>query len=105
MTECQVDAFVFRRVFECVDNIIDKSYEVCFAEFQGHLPFFYLPDVHELVDQSQDTLRVPVNHHIGLVQFRVFAIAYQFLQRRDDKGKRCAYLVRDIDEELQFRFA
>ena len=67
-----------------------------------HHALVYLPQVHQLVDETEYSLRIPLDDHIDITPVRVIILFHQSEQRCEDQCHRCAYLMTDVHEEAQF---
>ena len=84
-------------------DIVHETNEVGFAHTHLHLSLVNLPEVHHLVNQSQDTFSIAPDSLIESAPLWVIVLLHQREQRSDDKCHRCTYLMTDVHEEAKFR--
>ena len=89
-----------RHIVKSEHHIVNETHHIRLPEFHEHLSFIQLTNIHQLVYQTKNTLRIPVNHQISLLYFSSLLFSQQFLQRINNQRHRSTYFMRDIDEEL-----
>lgn len=100
--EFEREILALHRITEIHENGFGELRDVVSDEAQFFASHFQLAEIQQMVDQRQQLLRVVV-HALELgQQRRVLRPADDALERQDDKRKRRAQLVGDVDEESEF---
>ena len=101
----QLDVLTARLHLEERVQVLHERYEVGLAHAHHHLSLLNLPQVHHLVNQMQNTLRIALNGLIHAVAVRIGVLLDERHDRREDQGHRGAYLMTDVHEEPQLGLA
>ena len=86
-------------------DILDEGNQVGLLHSHLHHTLVDLPQVHHLVDQVEDALRVALDGLIDPSALRVVILFHQREQGRDDEGHRRTDLVANVHKETQFGLA
>ena len=85
--------------------LVDESHHICFAHVHHHLSLVDFAEVHHLVDEVEDTLRVFPDNLVDALSVRLLVFLDEGEQRGDDEGKRRADFMTDVHEELDLCLA
>ena len=85
--------------------VADERDEVGLPHVHNHLSLVDFPQVHHLVDEVQDALRVLLDNLVDALPLWVFVGLDEREQWGDDEGQRGADVVADVDEETELGLA
>ena len=83
-------------------DILHKVDEVGLLHSHLHHTLVNLPQVHQLVDEVQDSFRIALDGFIDTLTMRVVVFLHQGKQRGDNQRQRSTNLMADVHEEAHF---
>ena len=97
------DALHLCLVLEEGVDVLHERHEVGLRHVHLHHSLVDLSQVHELVDEAEDALRVAANGLVDAAAVRIVVLLHEREQWCDDERHRRANLVTDVHEEAQLR--
>ena len=82
-------------------DVVDEADEVGLAHLHLHLSLIDFPQVHHLVDESENALGIAAHGLVEALALRFFILFDERLQGCDDERHRGAYLMTDVHEEAK----
>ena len=102
--ETQFDALRLGLRLEEGIDILDEGYQIGLAHAHLHLSLVDLPEVHHLIDETQDALRITTDGLIDTLALRIVLVLDKGEQRGEDERHRRADIVTDVHEETETGF-
>ena len=102
--KAQLDALRLGLRLEEGIDILDEGYQIGLAHAHLHLPLVDLPEVHHLIDETQDALRITTDGLIDTLALRIVLVLDEGEQRGEDERHRRADIVTDVHEETETGF-
>ena len=84
--------------------ILDEADQIGLAHAHLHLSLVDLPEVHHLIDETQDALRITTDGLIDTLALRIVLVLDKGEQRGEDERHRRADIVADVHEETETGF-
>ena len=97
-------SIVVDQLLEGVTDILYERHDVHLCQRQLASLLFHLAEIENLIDQTKQAHGIAMNQFQLMTFSLITLILDKRIERRDDKGKRCAKLMTYIGEEVEFQF-
>ena len=97
----EIDLLLYRPIPELLCQLLHKDMQIAGLHAQLQRSALQFPEIHQLVDQAQQTMRIPVHGLEITAQRRVIVLFHHPFQRPEYQRQRRPEFMRDIGKELQ----